>query len=105
MIHLGINAYHPDASVALFKNGQLVWAAEEERFSRVKHAAGFPAEAMRHCLKETGIKGKEIDYVAISKSPRANLLKKMLFAIKNKPSPELILNRLQAMRRLTSINK
>jgi carbamoyltransferase len=47
---LGINAYHGDASAALVQNGQLVAAVEEERFNRIKHWAGFPAESIRWCL-------------------------------------------------------
>jgi len=44
---LGLNAFHGDAAAALVVDGHLVAAAEEERFNRVKHAAGFPAEAAR----------------------------------------------------------
>ena len=47
MYVLGINAYHGNASAAILHDGQLVAAAEEERFNRVKYAAGFPAQAIR----------------------------------------------------------
>lgn len=43
MVILGINAYHGDASAAIIVDGRLVAAVEEERFNRIKHAAGFPA--------------------------------------------------------------
>ena len=72
MIILGLNAYHPDASVALVKDGELLWATEEERFNRIKHSSGFPALALQRCLKDTGIRPAEIDAVAIGKNPRAN---------------------------------
>src|SRR5579885_1026083 len=52
---LGINAYHGNASAALVCDGQLVAAVEEERFNRVKYAAGFPSAAIRYCLKEAGL--------------------------------------------------
>ena len=52
MIVLGINAYHGDASAALFRDGRLLAAVEEERFTRVKHAAGFPSYAVR-CRLQT----------------------------------------------------
>ena len=52
---LGINAYHGDASAALVVDGQLVAAVEEERFNRVKHWAGFPAESIRYCLDDAGL--------------------------------------------------
>ena len=56
MIVLGINAYHGDASACLLRDGVLVAAAEEERFRRVKHWAGFPTEAIRYCLRQAGVK-------------------------------------------------
>lgn len=93
---MGLNAYHPDASVALFKEGALVWAAEEERYSRVKHASGFPALAIQHCLKENGISAEDIDYVAISKDPKANFFQKIIFTIKNHPSFRLLWDRAKA---------
>ena len=48
---LGINAYHGDAAAALVIDGELVAAIEEERFNRIKHWAGFPAESIRYCLE------------------------------------------------------
>ena len=51
MYILGINAYHGDSSACLLKDGNLVVAVEEERFNRIKHWAGFPAEAIKFCLK------------------------------------------------------
>ena len=62
---LGLNNMH-DASAALVHDGILVAAAEEERFSRVKHAVGFPVHAIRYCLKEAGIEFDQIDTVAVS---------------------------------------
>ena len=58
---LGINAYHGDSAACLLMDGELVAAAEEERFRRIKHWAGFPTEAIRYCLSEVGI---GIDQVA-----------------------------------------
>jgi len=80
MIVLGINAYHGDASAALFIDGQLVAAAEEERFNRIKHAAGFPTKAVRYCLDSAGIGVQDVEHVAIPRDPRARLLKKALWA-------------------------
>jgi carbamoyltransferase len=51
---LGINAYHGNASAAIVCDGRLVAAVEEERFNRVKYAAGFPALAIQYCLKGRG---------------------------------------------------
>jgi carbamoyltransferase len=82
MIILGINAYHGDASAAIIRDGELLAAAEEERFNRKKHCAGFPTEAVRYCLREAGIKAEELDHIGISRDPSAHLHKKILFAAK-----------------------
>ena len=58
---LGINAYHGNASAAIVCDGRLIAAVEEERFNRVKYAAGFPAAAIRYCLKEAGLTLADVD--------------------------------------------
>jgi carbamoyltransferase len=78
---LGINAYHGDASAAIVHDGQLVAAAEEERFNRKKHCAGFPTLAIRYCLDAAGITAAELDHVGISRDPSAHLHKKILFSM------------------------
>ncbi|MGH9875255.1 MAG: carbamoyltransferase family protein [Pyrinomonadaceae bacterium] len=80
MYILGINAYHGDAAAALIKDGRIVAAVEEERFNRVKHCAGFPAEAVRYCLQTAGIGVEEVAHIGISRDPSAHLHKKILFA-------------------------
>lgn len=92
---LGINAYHGDASAALLQDGQLVAAVEEERFNRIKHWAGFPAQSIQWCLQEAGITARELDHVAISFNPRANLLRRMAFVLKHRPSLSAVADRLQ----------
>ena len=77
---LGINAYHGDAAAAIIKDGRLIAAAEEERFNRFKHSAGFPAHAIRYCLEAAGIGLADLDHVGISRDPSAHLHKKILFA-------------------------
>ena len=100
MIILGINAYHGDASAALVIDGQLVAAVEEERFTRVKHCAGFPAHAVRYCLDAAGIKPGEIDHVAIARDPNARLLRKAVYALR---MPRLALDRLGARSKFAGI--
>ena len=78
MYVLGINAYHGDVSAALLRDGVLVSACEEERFRRIKHYAGFPTLAIKSVLAEAGIRGADVDHVAISRAPRAHLLRKGL---------------------------
>jgi len=79
---LGINAYHGNASAALLCDGKLIAAVEEERFNRVKYAAGFPAEAIRYCLKEAGITLSDLDHVAVPRNPYARLATKLWYAMR-----------------------
>ncbi len=82
MYILGINAYHGDAAAVLLKDGEISVALEEERLNRVKHSAGFPALAVRACLDHAGIDIGDVDHIAIARSPRAHLLEKMRFVLK-----------------------
>src|SRR5260370_16117906 len=66
---LGISCYYHDAAAALLRDGQLVAAAEEERFSRIKHDYGFPHQAIRFCLETGGIQGSDLDYVVFFEKP------------------------------------
>jgi carbamoyltransferase len=90
---LGINAYHGDVSAALVHDGRLIAAVEEERFSRIKHTAGFPSHAIQSCLDAAGIQAREVDHVAISRNPRANLLHKAAFALRSRPGLSLLRDR------------
>jgi len=78
---LGINSYHESASAAIVCDGRLVAACEEERFNRMKYWGGFPAQAVRYCLKEAGIKPSQIDHIAIPRNPYAHLGRKLWFAM------------------------
>src|SRR5271154_6924860 len=79
---LGINAYHGNASAAIVCEGRLVAAVEEERFNRVKYAAGFPAQAIRYCLKEAGLELKDVDHVAVPRNPYARLGTKLFYGLR-----------------------
>lgn len=83
MVILGINAYHADSSAAIFVNGEMIAAIEEERFRRVKHWAGFPSMAIAFCLKEAGVTLEQVDHIAIGRDPWAKLGKKLLFLAMN----------------------
>ncbi|MGK7876203.1 MAG: carbamoyltransferase [Xenococcaceae cyanobacterium] len=102
---LGINAYHGDASASLIQNGQLVAAVEEERFTRVKHWAGFPSESIRYCLKVGGIAPSDLDRVAVSFNPKANLNRKLLFTLQNRPSLKSLLDRFSKQSKSASIQE
>lgn len=79
MIVLGINAYHADSSAAIFRNGIMIAATEEERFRRVKHWAGFPSKAIEFCLKEAGVSIHDVNHIAIGRDPKAKFLRKLIF--------------------------
>ena len=66
---LGISAYYHDSAAALVRDGRIVAAAQEERFSRTKHDPSFPAAAVAYCLQEAGIRAEEIDHVAFYEKP------------------------------------
>lgn len=83
---LGLNAFHSDASAALFHNGALIAASEEERFNRVKHWAGFPHEALSFCLRQAGISITDIDQIVIARDPRAKWNKKVRYLANNPKS-------------------
>lgn len=95
---LGVNAYHGDSSACLVKDGVLIAAAEEERFRRIKHWAGFPSEAIRYCLAEAEISLADVTHVAINQDARAHLWHKIAYALTQWPNPRLVLDRLRNKR-------
>ena len=103
MYILGINAYHADSSAAIFKDGLMIAATEEERFTRIKHWAGFPSRAIKFCLQEAGIKLDEVDYITIGRDPKAKFLNKLNYLRKN---PSLVfgaIKRFRNSREVTSL--
>ena len=66
---LGISAYYHDSAAALLQNGEIVAAAQQERFSRKKHDARFPAEAIEYCLAEGGISLNDVDRIVFYDKP------------------------------------
>lgn len=104
MIVLGINAYHADSSAAIFKDGKMIAATEEERFRRIKHWAGFPSLAVEFCLQEAGITLAEVNHIAIGRDPKAKFLKKLFFFAKNAATSfNFIQDRFQNLQNVASI--
>jgi len=66
---LGISAYYHDSAAALVRDGKIIAAAQEERFTRKKHDAAFPAKAIGYCLEEAGITLADVDYVVFYDKP------------------------------------
>jgi carbamoyltransferase len=94
MIILGLNAFHGDSAAALVRDGVLLAAAEEERFRRLKHWAGFPSQAIAYCLREAGLTLSEVDHLAVNQDSRANWLRKVGYLVTNPPSMTLLRDRL-----------
>src|SRR5256714_280609 len=99
---LGISAYHGNASAAIICDGRLVAAVEEERFNRVKYAAGFPAQAIAYCLKEAGLQLAEIDHIAVPRNPYARLGTKLWYALR---MPSFARGRAKVLAKFTGIRE
>jgi carbamoyltransferase len=82
---LGVSCYYHDAAAALLRDGQLIAAAEEERFSRIKHDYGFPHQAIRFCLETAGISGQDLDYVVFFEKPFRKLDRILLTVLQTYP--------------------
>lgn len=95
MYVLGLNAFHGNSAAALIRRGYIIAAAEEERFRRVKHWAGFPSHAIAYCLREAGVSLSEVDHIAINQDNRANMARKLGYLIRRRPDPALVLHRLR----------
>ncbi len=101
---LGLNAYHGDASACIVKDGKVISACEEERLNRIKHCAGFPSLAIQSCLKESNLTIDDIDFISISRNPKANLSKKIFFTIKKGAGlSHLIKSRIKNAARIISL--
>ena len=105
MYILGINAYHGDSSACILKSGVVIAATEEERFRRIKHWAGFPSEAIKFCLQEAEISVEELDFVTISRNPKANLSKKVIHTLRNKVGFKTIFDRLINSKKVSSFKE
>ncbi len=85
MYILGISCFYHDSAAALLKDGQLVAAAMEERFSRKKHDNGFPTRAIEFCLRQAGIQGADLDYAVFYEKPLLKLERILLSVLGTYP--------------------
>jgi len=102
MIILGLNCFHGDASAAVFRDGELIAAIEEERFNRFKHSGGFPSNAVKWCLLKGNIDPREIDYVAIPRKSNSHILRKLIWAAR---LPVSSANRIKALKNFTNLRE
>lgn len=85
MYILGISCYYHDAAAALLQDGILVAAAEEERFTRVKHDYSFPTQAIDFCLRQAGITAQDLDYVVFYEKPLQKFERILLTSLQTFP--------------------
>ena len=90
---LGLNFLHSDTSACIFKDGELIAAAEEERYVRVKHTTAFPYKSIDFCLSSANIDISQVDFITVNSNPFSSLLKKIIFILKNPSSLPIALNR------------
>lgn len=105
MLILGLNAFHADSAACVLKDGRLVAAAEEERFRRVKHWAGFPTEAIKWCLAEAGATLADVGHVALNQDSRANMWKRTEYLVKSRPDLGFVLDRLRNRKERASADR
>ena len=80
---LGLNLNHADTSACLVVDGKIIFAIEEERFTRIKHYSDFPEHSINACLDNADLKLKDIDFVAVNYNPTSNFKSKILYMSKN----------------------
>jgi carbamoyltransferase len=85
MYILGVSCYYHDAAAVLLQDGALIAAAEEERFSRIKHDYGFPRNAIRFCLEQGGVTGQDLDYVVFFEKPFRKLDRILMTTLQTYP--------------------
>jgi carbamoyltransferase len=95
---IGISCFFHDAACCLLKDGVLVAAVEEERFSRRKHDAGIPKRAFNYCLEEGGLTIDQIDCVAYYEEPAKKLARQIWMMLPGLPSEKKVLTRLDPRR-------
>ena len=98
MLILGLNSFHGDSSACLLDDGKVVAAAEEERFTRIKHWAGFPARSIEYCLSSSGARLEDVAHVAVNHDPAANFWPRLRSVLKRPPSPGAVIGRLRRRR-------
>lgn len=101
---LGLNVFHADTSACLIIDGEIIAAAEEERFTRIKHFTGFPKNSIDFCCKEAKINLKDIDLISVNFNKEYNFKEKLFFSLKNFYSSNFFKRAIYSLRK-SSLNK
>ena len=99
---LGLNAYHGDSAACLIRDGQLVAAAEEERFRRIKHWAGLPTRSIDYCLAEGSVSLGDVEHISINRKPGVNNWRRLAFVLTHRPDPRLMMQKIRNIQRVSS---
>jgi carbamoyltransferase len=102
---LGVNAYHGDSAAAVLVDGKLIAAAEEERFRRIKHWAGFPSQSIAYCLREARARLSDVSVLAINSDSRAGRLERLLFVAQHRPNLSYVLRQLRTRLKRASVEE
>jgi carbamoyltransferase len=102
---LGVNAYHGDAAACILVNGKLVAAAEEERFRRLKHWAGFPSHAIRYCLNEARARLSDVSVMAVNSDPKAGRRERIAYLLQKRPSLSYVVRQLKTRLKRQSLEE
>ncbi len=95
---LGISALYHDSSCCIIKDGKLIAAAQEERFSRIKYDAGIPKQATRYCLEEADLSICDIDCIAYYEAPEKKLSRQLWLLSQGLPYDEQLIERMNSRR-------
>ena len=102
---IGLNIYHGDSSACIMKNGEIIFAIEEERINRIKHWAGLPIESIKACLKFSNISIEKVDYIAINSNPFSNIFFKIKYSLMNVKDYKFFLEKLFLKNKKISFDK
>ena len=102
---LGINAFHADSSAALIKNGQVIAAIEEEKFTRLKHWSGFPKKSIKWCLQYANINFSDISHIGLNTNPKSQYFRKIRYLLSRKPNFKFYIDRFRKRSRGNSIKE
>ncbi len=103
---IGINSFHGDAAAAAIVGGEFKVGVEEERFTRIKHWAGFPERSIRHCLEEVnGGKMQGLTALAVSRQPKAYFWRKVILALSNPNSLPRAMGRVRNLKQVGALDE
>jgi len=100
---LGLNISHADTSAAIFNDTNLIAAAEEERYTRIKHEINFPLNAIRFCLAKAKINISQVNYITLNSKPLNSIFRKIFFFLLNPKSYPLFLQSILNIKNKLSI--